>query len=142
MQSYSFIPFGLLLPEVPKNSRNFSSYPYWIKDKKIGYAFSLRVLETQIPNASQPSPPKRLLAIAPSAPLASQPTSEHRTNYGLTDRLSLLINSKEEVHRIADLWEGDVITGDEATKEVFCTLMPYYKLLHIATHGQSDTPLG
>lgn len=141
-EKLQFIPFGLLLPEAPKNSRNFSSYPYWIKDKKIGYAFSLRVLETQITNTSQPSPPKRLLAIAPSAPLANQPTSEHSTNYGLTDRLSLLINSKEEVHRIADLWEGDVITGDEATKEVFCTLMPSYKLLHIATHGQSDTLWG
>ncbi len=141
-EKLQFIPFGLLLSEAPKNIKNFVSYPYWIKDKKIGYAFSLRVLETQMLRANGPLSPKSMLAVAPSVPLSNLPYSKYSTSDGLTSESSFLLDNEEEAYAIASLWKGDVITGKEATKEAFCSLMPSYKLLHIATHGQSDTLWG
>jgi len=80
---------------------------------------------------SSNQPEKKILALAPT--------------FTIPNRLGLapLAHTSKEVELIKKLLpESDVFTGKEATKSLLIEQASRYQLLHLATHGKSDTDLG
>ena len=128
----NYLPFDALVDKLPeKTVHRLRDIDYLIKKKEINYAYSATL---QFRKTSQLSPhraEKKILALAPT--------------FTIPNRLGLapLAHTSKEVQLIKKIIpERDIFIGEEATKSLFVEQAEAYQLLHLATHGKSDSDLG
>lgn len=134
-----YVPFEALLREAAGPPfRNFSSYPYLIRDFQISYAHSARLLQ-EMKTAAYAARRRWVLAFAPSfTDLPGQDTSlaSRRRNLGR------LTGNVKEVQAIKRLLRTRVYKGTDATRERFLADAPYYSIIHLATHAKANDEEG
>jgi CHAT domain-containing protein len=131
------LPFEVLLPELPKDLSNFTTYPFLLKSHRVSYAYSATSLSQSKTFAQTEPPTGNLLAFAPFG----------KDNGGSANALATrdkvfpsLPYSNQEVKQTDRIIGGKnaVFTGEHATKAHFFGLMPQYRILHLATHAQAN----
>ncbi len=132
----NYIPFDILLKEMPKEKDNergqFHTYKYLIDDYQISYNYSVTLWNSMIAKKKE-LVANDLLAFAPSF-------SESIDYHGV--KLESLKHSLDEVKAINQLISGETFIEPEATKANFLLNALYYKIIHLSTHGIINDKLG
>lgn len=137
-----YIPFELLLTEVPEHPTRFADHAYLIKDYQISYNYSATLLQEMKAKQHQSRPNNQLLAFAPSfedEPLLASATPKveaFRSGMGPL-RFNII-----EAQTISELLGGEALIGYDATEEQFINRAPQYRILHLATHGKANDKAG
>lgn len=124
----SYLPFEVLLSEIPAKPQRYRSYPFLLKDFTISYAYSATLLAE-----AQTRPPSK----ARKKWLGMAPTFENNTL-----NLSPLDHNQSEVQSIQKLIGGDIFIGPNATLDHFLDNASEYRWLHLATHAMSHKDYG
>ncbi|MFK8104135.1 MAG: CHAT domain-containing protein [Saprospiraceae bacterium] len=124
-----YLPFEVLLTSYPPTLEKYRSYDFLLKKFALSYSFSASLLQQDLLNPTPP-PQKNLIAFAPLF-AADKEWSTQRA-FG-----NLHFNTKE-AQRIADLLEGEALLGREATETKFIEQARNYKIIHLATHAQTN----
>lgn len=134
-----YLPFELLIKELPIDNTLFASHHYLLKDHQISYNYSATLWQ-EMQQKEHQSTPDNYLAFAPefgiNQPIASRTIAEVRTGLG-----ALAFNISE-VSAIQDQIGGQIFTGKNATKANFLQHAPSYKILHLSTHGKANDKIG
>ena len=139
-----YIPFDVLLPEMPQRPDRFHTYSYFGKEKKISYAYSTGMW-MEMKNAAPPTPSEQLLAMAPFAPDPSQPERVWALSEDSdlqADTLRALSASEQETQAVARIFAGRRYVGGEATAARFKEYAGAYRMIHLSTHAQADEQSG
>lgn len=131
------LPFEALLSGRPKSTANFSSYPFLLRKKVISYCYSATMLQEMEQRKHRHQPANKLLALAPFAAPVPMAEATLRSNGKGT-----LPSSGEEAIAVSDIWNGEHVLGQKATKDYFTATCPDYAILHISTHGFADAKDG
>jgi len=141
----SYIPFELLLTEMPAQPANFSEYPYWFRAKNhsVSYAYSATLLREMTQKQHRKKTSRTLLAMAPFYPGTRADLAAAPGNGALDENrkgLNPLVYSGQEVRDINRIWGSDDFwVGKEASKRVFLQFAPDCQMLHLSTHGVLDS---
>lgn len=126
----SYIPFESMLTENPYiNTIDFKNLPYSVLKHSFSYGFSATTLFFETSRKRQ----KKLysfLGIAPSFSNEKPVFSNERNII-----LSMLPGAIDEVKGAENIIGGQLLLEEDATKENFVNKAPFYKILHLATHG-------
>jgi CHAT domain-containing protein/Tfp pilus assembly protein PilF len=142
-----YIPFEALLSNRPENIKDFIKYPYLLYDFQVSYAYSATLLyQLEKPEYSI-SQKKSVLALAPFDTLNTEeshvlPRSSKQSSLLSASSYDALPFSGDEVSAIAQLTNGDVLYGTDASLTFFRNHATDYRVLHLSTHGRADTRLG
>ena len=117
------IPFDVLLKTLPENPRAYKDHKYLLKDFEISYSYSATSLLRMIERNNSPS--KKALAVAPSFSAIK----------GLQSTLKPLKFNVEQAKTVSRVAGGDMLTGNEATKDNFLNMAEQYEILHLASHA-------
>ncbi|MEL7119456.1 MAG: CHAT domain-containing protein, partial [Bacteroidota bacterium] len=132
-----YVPFDALLSSKPNSDAALKDYDYLIKQFNLAYSYSasslLRFKELKTSNNL-----KSLLAFAPSFEEQGEALASRRIRGVLTP----LKYNVSEVEAIKALVRGDIVTGQEATKDAFLEKAPDYSILHLSTHGKANDKVG
>jgi len=150
-----YLPFGALLSDKPSKVTNLATYPFLEKAFEISYCYSATLLREMVTKLHRKPSRKSLLAFAPftKAGYSKSDTTfilkMEETANGADSLLSLtrvrsealgpLPASREEVLSIAQLWEGQLFLGEEATEGQFKAMASEFQILHLSTHGVIDS---
>lgn len=115
-----YIPFEAMLVQKPDYPHLFSKHDYLARHNEISYAHSAGLF-IEMANSSEQGPGE-WLGFAPV--FEDDPRG-----------LKYLDYNDDEVNNIGAIYRGDIYLGDAARKEVFVAKIPYYQVLHIATHS-------
>ena len=152
----SLLPFELLLIKTPSQINRFSNYDFLLLDHDIYYGFSLSLQYFMSSRSGTKKPQKSVLAFAPFSSTSNynidsfaknelfeeNNDSEYVAHRRSKINLNKLPSSGEEAIFIANHLSGDYLLDDSATVDNFVTSAPDYKILHLSTHGLSDSRLG
>jgi CHAT domain-containing protein/HEPN domain-containing protein len=136
-----YIPFELLLKELPTQDASPDQLAYLLQDHTISYAYSASLLLEMQELKHRPQR-KAVLAFAPSftadttTAIASQPLAVRR------NALGELFFNQQEVEKISDLVRADLYLDDQATEAKFLENAEQYSILHLATHSKANDRLG
>lgn len=136
-----YIPFELLLKELPTQDASPDQRAYLLQDHTVSYAYSASML-LEMQNLKHRPQRRAVLAFAPSfaadttAAIASQPLAVRR------NALGELFFNQEEVEKISDLVPADLYLDDQATEAKFLENAEQYSVLHLATHSKANDRLG
>ncbi|MGI9159211.1 MAG: CHAT domain-containing protein, partial [Saprospiraceae bacterium] len=140
-----YIPFDVLLPEMPQRPDRFHTYRYLGKEKKISYAYSTGMW-LEMKNAATNRPTEQLLAMAPFAPDPSAPArvwaSPEDYDTQTADTLRALSASEPETRAVARMYAGQRYLGGQATAERFKENAEKYRMIHLSTHARADEQSG
>lgn len=121
----AYLPFAALLTDKPERAMRYRSYPYLLHRYQISYAYSTALLAKAIHQSRK----KRKFSC-----LAFAPTFE-----GHTPPLLPLQFNASEVNGLKKAIGADAYTGDAATLANFLKMAPHYQVLHLATHGVTNS---
>ncbi len=132
----NIVPFEALLInyDLPENIRDFSNYPYLIKQFSISYSYSSYLFYSTHYHNNTPLGPIDYLGIAPGFTGGNTPIF-------LGNRIAPIPGTIEEVKSIATLFSQHqmsykIMLDTNATETNFKSLnLNNFKILHIATHG-------
>jgi len=119
-QLLNFIPFDALLTK-RAGSNNYEELPYFVRQSRISYGYSLIVL-TQLQKLKRRKKRKKLIAFFPV----------FKNDYRNLNELKF---TKEEKKTIAKYYDGTFLEGKKATKEAFLKKATNYDIIHISTHA-------
>lgn len=125
--SLSFLPFNVLLTEMPLRAMRYRSYPYLLRQHQFSYAYSVALLAQTLVR-SEPTTGQGCLAIAPVFEGHQPPLAPLDYNAG-------------EVRSLQKMIGATTLIGPEASLDTFLQLAPHYRILHLATHGISGIQL-
>lgn len=140
-----YIPFELLLTELPENRFNHSHSHYLIEDKEISYCYSATLLKEMRDKEHLEATKGELLALAPFAPSDTfqlENKGGWRSAGGEEERLTVLPASRSEVESVRAICKGDAFYGRRAHLDRFKELAGKYRMLLLATHGVVDDRRG
>ncbi len=134
MGELSFIPFDVLLKKKPNRMAEFYDYKYMLKDHAISYSYSSTLLNDAKEKINILNVKNNFVGFAPV--FESRKIASSRS-----EMVSLAFN-ESEVKNIKELIGGDIYTDLKASKEKFVEVCKDYKILHLATHGVSNSKEG
>ncbi|HMQ86288.1 MAG TPA: CHAT domain-containing protein [Flavilitoribacter sp.] len=142
-----YLPFEALLTGRPGDIRDYSRYPYLIKERTISYNYSATLLQEMTEKKHRKDPANSILAVAPfytgdSSKLYQKSDSLDFVSSPQRDTLRPLKNSGTEVAKIKEMLGGEAWTGRQATAGRFIAEAPGYRILHFATHARADDRTG
>ncbi len=124
-----YLPFEILAKSTDNiNELDFKTMPYLLKESPISYSYS-STLKYNPYFANNEKINNELIAFAPDYVKDSSSSSQSR-EYNLTR----LPNAEQEAKSIKNMWGGEVLTKDNATKSNFIMNAGYYDILHLAMH--------
>jgi CHAT domain-containing protein len=115
-----FLPFEVLLSEKPNAPTRFNKYAYLLKNHRFSYHSS--AINTPINREKTTQLHKEILAFAPISDFQQQ-------------GLEPLQHNQREVDLIGKIWSSKILRGSAATKTAFINEAPFYRLIHVSTHG-------
>ena len=129
-----YIPFGALLCNKPDTSKiDYRNLPYLIKKNAISYSYSANLLY----NESEEKCPQNdeILLLGPTYENTSRLDSNHLLfSYGIHDYLVELPNSKDEISKINEIFDGISLIDSDATESNFKQKAKDFDILHLAMH--------
>jgi CHAT domain-containing protein len=134
-----YLPFELLLKEVPENYANFGSHAYLLKEHQISYTYSATLLHEMKAKKYQASRPD-LIAFAPG--FEGPKDNLNRELVQIRGDLGALEFNIPEAIGISNILGGTAITGIDATEERFLAEAPNYQIIHLSTHGKANDEQG
>lgn len=137
-----YLPFEVLLTELPEHPAQFSSHNYLVKSSQISYSYSAALLQELKEKQNQDQAKDRLLAFAPSFEEVSLMPMVTRSIENIRENMGALKFNIPEVSAIHELLGGDMFIGTSATEEQFTQLASKYQILHLATHAKSNDEVG
>ncbi len=127
-----YLPFETLLFHLPEEITAFKNHSYLGRSHQISYNYSATLWKEM--RDKQHNKSKGLLAFAPTfgeeEPLFAGVEEYRRNNFG-----NLFFNIPE-ANTIAGIFNGEAITGNDATLESFLEQAQNYSILHLATHAK------
>jgi len=136
-----YLPFEILLQELPQNNTHFSDHAYLLKDYQISYSYSASLLQEMIEKQHAEKPKKNFLAFAPSFGEASAPVAS-RSLAAIRSGLNPLKFNIPEADQLNQIMGGDVFSALSATEPKFIEVAPFYRIIHLATHGKANDQAG
>ena len=123
-----YIPFELLVPEIPESPGSFSQIDFLINHYQVSYQYSATIM---LETLTRKSVAKRdeLLAFAPS--FGDRESSASRA-------MGDIPFAEQEIQNLALRFNGVNYVGSDASESVFKTEAGGYRILHLATHGIID----
>ncbi len=138
-----YIPFEALLTQKPEKAIRFHDHAYLLRDHNISYSFSATLLREMMQKKHHTTPNKSIIAFAP---FYDSDTAALAKTFGddvaMRCNLFPLSNSGEEAYRIAKAMNGEAIVGKNATEQKFIETAQTARIIHLATHGQTDDKSG
>ncbi|MEM7372719.1 MAG: CHAT domain-containing tetratricopeptide repeat protein [Bacteroidota bacterium] len=132
-----YLPFEILISQHPApNPASYEEIPFLLQKVSISYAFNAALLVE--PYSSQNRASEDYLGFAPSYPPSyltdssgntSAYVAQHRANFGP------LRHNQEEIMACSELWNGKVVLGKDAKKDLFIHEANNYRILHLAMHA-------
>lgn len=124
------IPFELLLAQLPaKNGSNsWKSLDFLLRQHPVAYVNSASI-HFGFSDLNRPAPTGGVLAMAP---IFGGNSREKRS------QLNALQYTEEEVKGISQIFPTQIALGPTATEAYFREHAPYFRILHLATHGIAD----
>ena len=117
-----YLPFEILLTEIPQKYKRYKEYPYLIMKHDIIYAYSAGTLLESI-NLDLPVPNNQALIVAPNFEGSAFPVLHHQG---------------EECDLVRSIFRGKSLTGSNAQVDTFCKQARDYGIIHLATHAKAD----
>jgi CHAT domain-containing protein/Flp pilus assembly protein TadD len=155
----SFVPFDVLLTDLPTDKVRFRAYPFVLNKYSVSYDFSATIHYMLTQKVHISADGIKILAMAPfydgnyknlglhsslnsndSNP--SAPHQSFKSGINTSKKFNALPSSGEEIADISRMLEGDFLINKDATAESFARLAPSYAILHLSTHGVSDERMG
>lgn len=130
-----YIPFDILLEEVPDAHQKYVNYPYLIKKHTFSYCLSSTLLSTLQNKLHAVAPIPQLLSFAPEFHTITTNTDPLLAN---RDQLNNLMYAIPEIERISKLMNSKIVSGKEASKNKFLEMASKFQYIHLATHGKVD----
>ena len=132
-KSLGYLPFDLLVKELPKDPLHFRSHAYLIKERALHFSPSITLwIEMK---QKERMDGQKILAIAPSYKNLSSPIE---TTYALRSSLQPLVYNEQEVDQILRHFDGVALKGTDATKETFLSRVANFSMVHFAMHGKAS----
>lgn len=135
-----YVPFEMLLREIPKDPTLFANHAFLIKDYQISYTYSVTLLG-QIKARKKIKPKGSFLAFAPEFNNENPPPGYNNLLTSRGDLRPLLYNVPE-AKSLQQLMGGEVFIGEQATEEAFLKSAPGYRIIHLATHAKANDLVG
>lgn len=132
-----YLPFELLLTELPNDNFLFGQHAYLLKDYEISYAYSAALL-LEMQERRHGISPQQFLAFAPSFESADASRGVEQSRAGL----GALKYNALEVEALQKMMQGEIYTGVHATRDNFYEQAPNYQIIHLATHGKANDRVG
>jgi len=136
------VPFEALLTELPTRPDDLTAYKYWLLQHDISYCYSATLLaEMQ----------DRILANHSTDPfMGMAPVYNNETTPGMSSlgsgnnrqRFRPLAYNNQEVDTIHKMMGGQVFKGKNALKSSFVDSALYFRILHLALHGEANDRFG
>ncbi len=130
----NYIPFEILIQNEGHDDLSYVEMPYIIKDYVISYRYSTSFITSEPPKSPQNSE-GTILAFAPS--YSSQQDFNQLASQ-FRDKLQPLKWNKPELDVISEFFDGEFVSGEDATELVFKSNSQDYKILHLAMHAVVD----
>jgi len=134
-----YLPFEVLLRTIPEKSTNFASHDYLLKYYQFSYNYST-TLWMEMKERKQKKVAGNLLAIAPE--FTGTKNTKTRSIKELRSKLGALKFNVSEAKTIQKIIGGKLLIENNATEEKFITEAPFYKIIHLATHGKANDKIG
>ncbi len=136
-----YLPFDLLISELPTTNTNFQNHAYLIKDYQISYAYSATLLEEMSKKKHQIHT-NDFLAFAPKFEDSKQLATHSNRLVDIRSSLGPLKFNIREVEALQNLLGGKILKHQVATKANFIKEASNYNILHLATHGKANDKMG
>lgn len=140
-----YIPFELLLVDLPDNRYNHSHNHYLIDSIEISYCYSATLLKEMRDKEHLEATSGELLALAPFSPIDTVHLGNNSVwrSVELGDQiLPILPASLSEADSVRAIFDGDAFYGKQANLDLFKELAGQYRVLLLATHGVVDDRRG
>jgi CHAT domain-containing protein len=137
----SYIPFEALVIKKNKTApESFAAMNYLVLNHPVYYSYSAGLYVDAIDHTSRKFR-NETLAVAPEYNYKPRGTIKYTHNNEappVRNSLHPLPHALKEVELVAELTNGDVISGKEATEPYFVKEAPRYDVLHLAMHTLID----
>lgn len=132
------VPFEALLTQMPTRPDDLTRYDYWLMEHNISYCYSASLL-AEMQDRTHAHPPTGLfLGVAPA-----YNSSMSAATFGSNrQRFRPLDYNQPEVDTIRKMIGGEVLAGTDATKKRFVDTALYFRILHLALHGEANDRFG
>ncbi len=153
-----YLPFEALLKAKPKQTTNFGTYPFMVKDRRISYCYSATLLREMKEKRHRQEPTKPFVAFAPfyeGSYEKAESTVDIRFDTLANGQDTVIVSdvvtrkefkalpaSGEETASAAKLWKGDYFLNSDATEQRFNDVAGDYRIVHLSTHGIADSRVG
>ena len=138
-----YVPFDVLLTEMPKDATQFKKHNYLGKDHIISYNYSATMWQEMQSKKHKIEPKKPFIGFAPYFNGDSKLLdSLFSTDLTMRKGLDFLKYSGEEVYKAQKLMQGEAILNTHATKQKFEEMVGNYRIVHLATHGKANDKIG
>ncbi len=132
-KSLGYLPFDLLLKELPENPLHYRSYAYLLKERALHFSPSITLWMEM--NEKERMNIQKILAIAPSYQQISTPMEN---TYAMRSSLQPLAYNEQEVDQVIHHFGGVALKGADATKEAFLSTASDFSMIHFAMHGKAS----
>lgn len=117
----SYLPFETLIVTAGQKNNSFKNLDYLVNRSELSYGYSLSLLLT---NEKEKSNNTKMLAFG----------------FGADDALtSSLTGSELEVQHLSTLFDGEFLSGKQATRKSFFAKLEAFGIIHLALHVKSDS---
>ncbi len=129
-----YIPFGALLYDNPDTTKiDYRNMPYLIKKNNISYSYSANLLYNE--HVDKDPINNEILLLGPTYENISTLDSTHLIfSYEIHDYLLELPNSKNEILKITEIFDGISLVDSDATEFNFKQKSKDFDILHLAMH--------
>lgn len=129
----AYLPFEQLLTQSVEQETPYGKWPYLIKDYSISYAYSNILWHQQQLN----KPLTKAVKLAAFAPSYGQEATDSEDFLSMlrADKMVDLPGALKESQTIAELMNGAVWSGIEATEAQFKAIAQDYSVFHFSMHG-------
>jgi len=131
-----YVPFEVLLTQLPSQPERFKDHAYLIREVPIHYSYSA-TLWWEMRRGGKQRYTKKVLAVAPEfRELNEGPVALRETS------LSPLVYNTKEAEGVVERVGGTLLRGDAARKSNFLEQAEAFSILHLATHGKANDQAG
>ncbi len=131
----SYFPWEHLVMSLPKSGTDFKSLDYLFRKYAVSYAYSSSLYAGDRIQITQ-NAPEKILAVAAQYGEISEQFEDLAFNF--RNEISPLKWNKVEIEEIQKYFQGQYVSGLQATERNFKEEVNNYKILHLAMHALVD----
>lgn len=135
-----YIPFDVLISQLPKEGTLFRDYDYLLYNHEISYSYSANLLMEMQNKVVKQNKEHSFLAFAPTFRETKTLVAQNRQS--LRSDLEPLKHNIPEVEALQSSLGGKTYIGKQATRLNFINQSSKAKVIHLATHGKANDEVG